>query len=327
MKKRNKNKQKNFLNIIFYWILVCFFVFAGVSAFSYTSTLKFTHISDVHLSDKSKDTSYKLLASSRELFDDSLKEINCIPNLDFVFVTGDMTDRPKEDMILEFMDKMNSLKYPWYSTLGNHDIAIGGPMTKKKYLSILKEKNPNYKFENTYYSFIPKKGFRVIALDGNIDTMITANGKIPKEQLDWLDTELSKSQKLNETPLIFLHFPLSEPFPSFHHKILNSDEFYGVLKRYKMPIAIFSGHYHTTKITKECNLLHVSTPALVSYPNAFRAVTVTNMKNKVIFDFKFKETNLKDLQKKAKLLTFSSQKYYGEEKDRDTTVIMDKVSK
>ena len=325
MNKTNaKNKKKSFLGQIFYWLAFVLCVFVGVSAFSVTNTLKFAHISDVHLSDKAIDTSYKVLASSRKLFDDEINQINAAPKLDFVFVTGDMTDRPKEDMVDEFITKMNTLKYPWYMAFGNHDIAIDGPLTKEKYLSILREKNPNFKAEKPYYSFIPKKGFRVIAMDGVIDNKITANGRISEEQLKWLDEQLAKAKKSGEVPLIFLHYPLYEPFPSFHHKILNSEEFYVVLNKYSMPIAIFSGHYHAGKITREGHLLHVSTPSLVTYPNAFRIVSVTNMKNKVIFEFEFKETTLKDIQKKAKMLTFSAKTYAGEDNDRNTTVVMEK---
>lgn len=321
---KHKAQKRNIIGKIFYWTLFTFCVFAGVSAFSACNTLKFAHISDVHLSDKKVDTSYKVLASSRALFDDEIKQINEIPNLDFVFVTGDMTDRPKVDMINEFDAKMNTLKAPWYSTFGNHDISIGGEVSKARYIEILKKNNKNFKFDKPYYSFSPKKGFRVIALDGVIDNAITANGRISPEQLLWLDKELSKAQQCAEVPLIFLHFPLHEPFSSFHHRITNSDEFYAVLNKYKMPVAIFSGHYHATKITKEGNLLHVSTPSLVSYPNAFRIVTVTNLKNKVVFNFVFKETNLKEIQKKAKLLTFSSKTYSGNDTDQNTTVVMDK---
>lgn len=319
-----KNKKKSIFGKIFYWTLFTFCVFAGVSAFSACNTLKFAHISDVHLSDKKIDTSYKVLASSRELFDDELNQINEIPNLDFVFVTGDMTDKPRADMIEEFDAKINTLKAPWYCAFGNHDISIGGEISKAKYIKILKKNNKNFKFDKSYYSFSPKKGFKVIAMDGVIDNAITANGKIDSEQLCWLDKELSKAKNNNEVPMLFLHFPLYEPFPSFHHKILNSDEFYAVLNKYDMPIAIFSGHYHATKITKEGHILHVSTPSLVSYPNAFRIVTVTNLKNKVVFNFVFKETNLKEIQKKAKLLTFSSKIYSGNDADQNTTVVMDK---
>ena len=203
-------KKKQIFGKIFYWTFFTFCVFACVSAFSAGNTLKFAHISDVHLSDKKIDTSYKVLASSRALFDDEIKQLNEIQGLDFVFVTGDMTDRPKIDMINEFDEKMNTLKTPWYSAFGNHDISIGGEISKAKYVEILKKNNKNFKFDKPYYSFSPKKGFRVIALDGVIDDAITANGKISDEQLRWLNEELAKSQKNGEIPMIFLHFPLHE---------------------------------------------------------------------------------------------------------------------
>lgn len=278
----------------------------------------------MHLSDKNVNTSYKLLADSYELFDDELKQIKKVKGLDFVFVTGDMTDKPRRKLIEDFESRMNTLKTPWYCSFGNHDISIGGPISKEKYLEILQKNNKNFVFDKPYYSFTPKKGFRVIALDGVIDYAITANGKISKEQLNWLDNELSKAKNKKELVLIFLHFPLLEPISSFHHRVTNSNEVLKILDKYKMPIAIFSGHYHMTKITHKGHLLHISTPSLVSYPNAFRIVTITNLRNKVIFEFEYKETNLKELQKKAKLLTFSSKNYYGEESDRNTTVVMDK---
>ena len=129
-----KNQKRNIFGKIFYWTLFTLCVFAGVSAFSACNTLKFAHISDVHLSDKKIDTSYKVLASSRELFDDEIKQLNEINDLDFVFVSGDMTDKPKTDMIEEFDAKMNTLNAPWYSAFGNHDISIGGEITKEKYV-------------------------------------------------------------------------------------------------------------------------------------------------------------------------------------------------
>ena len=91
-----------------------------------------------------------------------------------------------------------------------------------------------------------------------------------------------------------------------------------------MPIAIFSGHYHAAKITKRGNILHVSSPALAGYPNAFRIVEVDNKHNKVIFKFEFCETNLKDLQAKTKIMTFGGAIFYGKPKDRTTEIIIEK---
>lgn len=323
MAKRTK-KKKSFFSRLVYWGLFAVFVYFGVSALSYAEPLKFAHISDVHLSDKTVDTSYKLLSHTKELFKDEIEQINSVPNIDFVIVTGDLIDKPRKPLLEQACNQMNKLKAPWYFTFGNHDAAVGTSFTKDKYFDYVKKRNKNLKSETFYYSFVPKKGYRVIVLDGSIDNMITATGKIPEEQLKWLDVQLGQARAAGQLPLIFLHFPLHEPFPSFHHRIVNADEFYAVLNNYKMPMAIFSGHYHATKIYRENNILHVSTPSLATYPNAFRIVTVNNLKNKVIFTFDFRETNLKDLQKKAKLMTFSASTLAGEESDQNTIVVLDK---
>lgn len=323
MAKRAK-KKKSFLSRFVYWGLFAIFVYFGVNALSYAEPLKFAHISDVHLSDKTVDTSYKLLSHTKELFKDEIEQINSVPNVDFVIVTGDLIDKPRKPLLEQACNQMNKLKVPWYFTFGNHDAAVGTSFTKDKYFDYVKKHNKNMDSDTFYYSFVPKKGYRVIVLDGSIDDKITATGEISEEQLKWLDIQLSQAKIAQQIPLIFLHFPLHEPFPSFHHRIVNADEFYTVLHKYKMPMAIFSGHYHAAKIYKEDNILHVSTPSLATYPNAFRIVTVNNLKNKVIFTFDFRETNLKELQKKAKLMTFSASTLAGEESDQNTIVVLDK---
>ncbi len=323
MAKRAK-KKKSFLSRFVYWGLFAIFVYFGVNALSYAEPLKFAHISDVHLSDKTVDTSYKLLSHTKELFKDEIEQINSVPNVDFVIVTGDLIDKPRKPLLEQACNQMNKLKAPWYFTFGNHDAAVGTSFTKDKYFDYVKKHNKNMDSDTFYYSFVPKKGYRVIVLDGSVDDKITATGEISEEQLKWLDIQLSQAKIAQQIPLIFLHFPLHEPFPSFHHRIVNADEFYTVLHKYKMPMAIFSGHYHAAKIYKEDNILHVSTPSLATYPNAFRIVTVNNLKNKVIFTFDFRETNLKELQKKAKLMTFSASTLAGEESDQNTIVVLDK---
>lgn len=321
---QSNGKLKKFFTKSIYWTVLAIFVYFCVNALTYADTLKFAQISDIHLSDKKVDTSYKVLSHTPELFKDQIEQINKTPKIDFVIITGDLIDKPQKPLLEMACNRLNKLKYPWYFTFGNHDAAVGTAFTKDKYFEFIKKQNKNMNFDSYYYSFIPQKGYKVIVLDGSIDYKITANGYIPKDQLKWLDTQLSQAQKEEQIPLIFLHFPLHEPFPSFHHRITNANEIYNILNEYKMPIAVFSGHYHATKIYKENNILHVSTPSLATYPNAFRIVTVNNLKNKVIFTFSFKETNLKDVQKKAKLLTFSSSTLAGEESDQNTIVVLDK---
>ena len=324
MKKNNKRKKSSFIGKIAYWLVFAVFVYFGLNTLSYADTLKFAHISDVHLSDKTVDTSYKVLSHSKELFKDEIEQINDHSNLDFVIITGDLVDKPQKPLLEDACNQLEKLKYPWYFAFGNHDAAVGTSFKKDKYFDYIKKRNKNIKSETQYYSFVPKKGYRVIVLDATVDTRITANGELPDEQLKWLDCQLEEAQTLNQVPLIFMHHPLHEPFPSFHHRLTNASDLYAVLHKYKMPMAIFTGHYHATRIYKEDNILHVSTPSLVTYPCAFRFVTVNNLKHKVIFTFDYRETTLKDVQKKAKILTFSSGTYKGEESDRNGIVIIEK---
>ena len=319
-----KNKNKSLLSRLIYWVLFGVFVYFGVNALSYADTLKFAHVSDIHLSTKSVDTTYKVLSYSRALLDDEIEQINQATNLDFVIVTGDLADKPQKSLLECACDKMNKLNYPWYFAFGNHDVAFGSDFTKDKYFEYIKKRNKIIKSNKYYYSFIPKRGYRAIVLDATIEGRLTSNGEISENQLEWLKNELESAKIAGQFPMLFLHHPIQEPFPSFHHRILNADDIKILLKEFDMPIAVFSGHYHTTKIFKDGKILYVSTPSLVTYPCAFRIVTVNNMRNQVVFNFEFRETNLKDVQKKAKLLTFSSSTYKGEDSDRNGIVILEK---
>lgn len=277
--------------------------------------LKFVHISDVHFSKELDNTPYKLRKNSPELFDDAIEQINEIPGVSFVMFGGDLVDRAKESELLGFLEHAKKIKAPWYYTFGNHDSMLGGYLTPDRYLANVRKANPHFKFEKSYYSFSPKNGYKVIVLDSIIRDRLTSNGEIPKEELEWLDKELKASQK--QVVLIFLHVPIQEPIAAEHHKMLNSQEVMKVIGKYKNPIAILQGHYHVSKIKQMNNLLFVSTPALVSYPNAFREIKITNEDDKVIFDIKTKNTRLANLRSQAKLFIVTPEIPEGEESDRN----------
>jgi Icc protein len=326
IKKRKKQNKKIFIEKLLNTISVIFFtaiMLWGLKVYSASEkNLTFAQVSDVHYSSSATNTSYRLTAESGELLEDAIAQINETPNINFVMFSGDMINTPYQKELTKFLSYTDKLKTPWYAVLGNHDICVGGFLSKKEYMKILSSHNKKFNFKNSYYSFSPQKGYRVIGLDSIIDTRITANGEIDKTQLKWLDKELYKYP--NDVILIFLHGPIIEPISSQGHLTLNAAEVLSVLNRHKNPIAIFSGHYHTTKIIQKGNILNVSTPSLVSYPNAFRIVSVSNQKKKVVFNFTFKETRFKDVQKRAKMMAFGAKTYYGEEKDRNGTYIIEK---
>ena len=324
MKKKQHHQKNNFfttiVNTVFTLILTAV-MFYGLQVYS-ASSLKFAQVSDVHFYTGENNTSFKMIAESDKLLDDAVKQINETPNISFVMFTGDQIDKHFEKELRAFLPHAQKLNAPWYTAFGNHDTCQGGYLTPEVYLKMIREGNPDFKFTKPYYSFVPQKGYKAIVLDTIIRDRLTSNGYIDKEQLEWLDKELAASKK--DIVLIFMHVPVIEPFPSAGHKLLNAAGVQNILKKYKNPIALFQGHYHAAKITQQDNILYVSTPALVSYPNAFRIINITNYRNKVVFDIQMKETNEKNIQKLAKLLVFSSSIYTGEEKDQTYTYTIKK---
>ena len=317
--------MKNFFKNIFLLVIA-----TGIACFVYPQytigkTLKFAQLSDMHTSHKTDISKNRMHPNSFELTKDAINQINEIPSLDFVVITGDGIDFPNTDLLRELGENLATLKKPYYYAIGNHDVSVD--YSKEKFVKNLAKINPYKTFDKPYYSTVLKKDFKIIVLDGVYDTKITTNGYIDSKQLKWLDEQLSES--LDKVVLIFIHFPVEEPFSSHNHRITNKEEVDKILYKYSMPIAIFSGHYHVTRIIQKDNILHVSSPSMIMYPNAFRVVTVHNFKDKVVFDFEFKETNLKEVQKTSKLLTL----YYGltignkEDREGSITILKNKEQK
>lgn len=286
----------------------------GLQAYSGATSLKFVQLSDVHFLQNGSNSTFKMIGESPRLLDDAINQINEHSDLDFVMVTGDLIDKPFEKELRAVLPYMERINAPWYFAFGNHDRCVGGYLDTLVFMDMLRKSNKNFVFKKPYYSFVPKKGYKVIALDNIITDEITSNGFIDAEQLKWLKKELDKSK--DDTVLIFMHVPAVEPFASPNHKLRNASEVISLIESYKNPIGVFQGHYHATKVVQHGNVLYVSSPALVSYPNAFRIVTVSNYKDKTVFDLKWVETREKTVQKMAKLLVFSGLIYSGEAKDR-----------
>lgn len=281
------------------------------------TSLKFAQLSDVHFLENGSNTTFKMTGESPRLFDDAIAQINEQSDIDFVMFTGDLIDKSFEKELKAFLPHANKLNAPWYFAFGNHDRCVGGYLNTLVYLDMVRNSNENFKFKKAYYSFEPKKNYKVIVLDNIITDEITSNGYIDEVQLKWLKKELDSSK--NDTVLIFMHVPVIEPFASPNHKMRNGYALKQLIESYDNPIGVFQGHYHAAKITQHDNVLYVSSPALVSYPNAFRIVNVTNYKDKVVFDFTWKETRETTIQKMAKILVFSGGIYAGEEQDQTGT--------
>lgn len=317
--KRYKHKKESFFSKIINCVLTLLIACAIGSQVctAANNNIRVAQVSDAHFSSFEENTSYKFLKKSGELLDDVIFQINTSGPYDFVMFTGDLINKPKVSELEKFISHANNLIYPWYAIDGNHDISIDGPLTKRKFLATLAEANDNMQQENIYYAFTPKKGFRVICLDSIIDYKLTSNGEISNEEYLWLTQELEKHAK--DTVIVCSHVPIVEPFSSPNHKMQNEYEVRKLIKSHKNPVIVLQGHYHTTKIIKDDNMLVVACPSLVTYPNAFRVININSNKQRTLVDVYLKETNLKDIQSRSKLRLMGTERLYGEESDRNAS--------
>ena len=305
-KSYKKSEKESFFTKVVNWVLtlaLAYFIGSQVCTEA-NNNLRIAQISDAHFSSYEQNTSYKMLEDSAALLDDAIMQVNTSGAYDFVIFTGDLINTPKVSELENFLSHAKRLVYPWYAIDGNHDICIDGPLTKTKFMSVIGKNNSNMKQNNIYYAFTPKRGYRVICLDSIIDNKITTNGRISQEQLEWLQNELNSN-----------------------HKMENEYELKRVLRTHKNPVIVLQGHYHAARLVQNENMLVISCPSLVSFPNAFRVININTGKSKVKVDVFLKETNLKDIQTHARVRLMGTQLLYGDETDRDNSFEMRREDK
>lgn len=281
------------------------------------NNLRIAQISDAHFSSNENNTSYKLLKKSADLIDDAVFQLNTSGPYDFVVFTGDLINQPQKSELSKFLDHIDKLNYKWCAINGNHDVAIGGDLTKREFRKKINSGGTSYKSDKQYFAFTPKKGFRVICLDSIIDYKVTTNGEIPKEELDWLKEELDNHS--DDTVIICTHVPIDEPFSSPNHRLNNEYDVKHLLRSYNNPIIVLQGHYHCARAKQSNNIVYITTPSLVSFPNAFRVININTNKNRTIVDIFLKETNLKETQTHAKIRVMGTDILYGADEDRNNS--------
>ncbi len=278
-------------------------------------TVRFVHITDVHLNPQRDNVKGRMVKHSLELLNDAVEQINGMKDIDFVIFTGDMADRSDQKLLVQFTEAANELEVPWYWTTGNHDLAPSG-MKSEQLLSVMNAHNPYIQPKSTCYSF-SVKGFLFFSMDGASDEKTTSQGWFSDECLMFLDERLSASP--NTPAVVFQHFPLVYPYQSSSHSVTNGKEYLDLIARHPNVKALFAGHFHAARIKKTNNVLHVASPALVEYPNAFRVVAIQKTGNNYVFDIRTVETRLKDVQGLSKSKSPAALNF-GKEDDRNLRV-------
>lgn len=177
------------------WVTVLFLT-ALLQVKAQGSTWKFAHLSDTHIG---SETSFEDLQRS-------IKDINANPELQFVIISGDITEFGADEELKTAKTLLDGLNKPWYIIPGNHDMnwsESGGNSFRKIFGS---------------ETFAVKKN-GILFLGTNCGpNMRMSPGQVPRENLVWLDSVLNKTPK--ETPIIFInHYPIDSALNNWYEII------------------------------------------------------------------------------------------------------------
>lgn len=199
-------------------IFLLLFLFASL-IFSGQQALRFVHISDTHIGSPN--------GNAEEDLRRTINDINSRNDIDFVVITGDITELGT-DAELQLAKKLfDGLQKKWYIIPGNHDSGwseSGGDSFIKTF---------------GYDKFVfDHAGIRFIGCASGPYVRMS-DGHVPRNALVWMDSILKKTSV--SQPLIFLnHYPLDPGLDNWY-------EITSRLNRYHT-LAALCGHGHANKM-------------------------------------------------------------------------------
>lgn len=274
----------------FPWLAVLLVVLGGFSLAWAFGEVKFAVISDPHLSYPAQNTKdrVKMEDSSVELFREAIEEINAIPDLDFVILSGDLTKDAEPWNIDLLREMLEVIKVPVYAVLGNHEVSPIPPKGQEpslatligssKYTTVFALQGYGFEGARSYWSAEPVPGLLLIGLD---TTKVGSwGGKVSKAQLEWLDKTLTTNQ--DKLTIVIGHhllvpFQEEEKKPEWQNFYLdNAEELMALFEQYSQVSFYLCGHRHVSTIPVEKNgIWYIENASTVTYPMSYTIYTLT----------------------------------------------------
>lgn len=190
--------------------LVCCFFCADAQSF------KYAFVTDTHVG----------TATGEEDLRRTVKDINSQPDLDFIVVTGDVTEMGTRLEIKLANSILNQLKKPFYVIPGNHDTG----WSESGGVDFIKA------FGDDKFTF-DHKGYRFIACASGPYVRMS-DGHIPRDAVVWLDKILKNTPA--DMPVVFInHYPIDASLDNWYEA---TDR----IKKYNIQYAI-CGHGHANQ--------------------------------------------------------------------------------
>lgn len=157
---------------------------------------KFAHVSDTHIGNETAAEDLKR----------TVQDINADPELQFVVISGDITEFGADEELKLAKSILNGLNKPWYIIPGNHDMnwsESGGNSFKTIFGS------ETFAFKHNGFLF----------LGTNCGpNMRMGPGQVPRENLVWLDSVLKATPK--QTPITYVnHYPQDSSLNNWYEVI------------------------------------------------------------------------------------------------------------
>jgi 3',5'-cyclic AMP phosphodiesterase CpdA len=274
----------------FFWLTLVLTVLWSVSVAWAFGEVKFAVISDPHLSYPAQNTSntVKMEDASIELFREAIEQINALPNLDFVIVTGDLTKDAEPWNIDLVREMVEEIRVPVYAVLGNHEVSPIPPKNQEpslasltgssKYTTVFALQGYGFDGAKSYWSAEPVPGLLLIGLD---TTKVGSwGGTVNKAQLEWLENQLATNQEKLTIVVghhLLVPFREEEKKPEWQNYYLdNAEEVIALFERYPQVSFYLCGHRHVSTIAVEKNgIWYIENASTVTYPMSYTVYTLT----------------------------------------------------
>ncbi len=201
-----------------YWSVLIFLLLCGNSIFS--QNFSFAVISDLHIEYNSESSTKDLLKC--------IESINSTDSLDFVIVSGDITENGDKLSLTKAKLLLDLIKIPCYIVSGNHETkwSESGCTDFAKIFGY-----ERFYFSHKNYHFF---GFP----SGPIIKM--GDGHIAKQDLNWLQN------KLDSIPADQAIFPITH-YPLLPQDLDNWYDLVDIFQKNNI-IAVLGGHYHQNRL-------------------------------------------------------------------------------
>lgn len=264
-------------------ILPVVLLLVSFSAFAQHKNFKFAFLSDTHIGSPN--------GSAEEDLRRTISDINAMKDIDFVVITGDITELGSNKELALAKQIFDSLQIKYYIIPGNHDTGWS--------------ESGGQQFGNVFghdkFSF-EHKGIRFMGCASGPYVRMS-DGHIPRSHLNWLDKELKKVRK--DQPLIFFnHYPMDDGMDNWY-------EITGRLKQHNT-WAVLCGHGHSNKSMNFEDITGVMGRSNLRAKDSLGGYNIVQVEKDSVFFF-IKRPGIEGLKKWNSFST-STKKYDGNKK-------------